>query len=126
VGGAEESNGIEEIARGIPSAVPVVQESMSHLAALFAAASVVISNDSGLMHLATGVGAPVVAVFGPTVEAFGFYPFRAHTEVINRDLPCRPCSAMGTERCPLGHFRCMLEIPATDVLHAVERLWSPS
>jgi heptosyltransferase II len=126
VGGGEEASDIEEIACGIPSAISVVQESIPHLAALFQAADVVISNDSGLMHLAAGVGAPVVAAFGPTVEEFGFYPFRARSEVVSRDLPCRPCSAMGTERCPLGHFRCMLDIQATDVVQAVERLWNHS
>jgi lipopolysaccharide heptosyltransferase II len=126
VGAAEEANAITEIVRGIPSAIPVIQESISQLAALFQTAQVVVSNDSGLMHLAAGVGAPVVAIFGPTVEEFGFYPFRARSQIVNRDLPCRPCSAMGTERCPLDHFRCMQDIPVTDVLQAVERLWSHS
>jgi heptosyltransferase-2 len=59
------------------------------------------------MHMATGVGTPVVALFGPTVRQFGFFPYRSPSAVVELDLPCRPCSAHGTRRCPLGHHRCL-------------------
>ena len=91
-------------------------------AALIKLGTCVISNDSGLMHLATAVGTPVLALFGPTVEEFGFFPFRAKAEVIQKQLPCRPCSAMGTERCPKGHFKCMKDISISEVLDATFRL----
>jgi len=78
----------------------------------------VVSNDSGLMHLAAAVGTPVVALFGPTVEQFGFFPFRAEAEVLQKNLPCRPCSAHGGETCPERHFRCLLDISADEVLAA--------
>ena len=81
-----------------------------------------VSNDSGLMHLAAAVGTPVIALFGPTVEEFGFFPFRAKSQVVQKDLPCRPCSAMGTERCPKDHFRCMNEISVEEVLEITLRL----
>jgi heptosyltransferase-2 len=64
------------------------------------------------------VGTPVVGLFGPTVEAFGFFPYRAHSKVIERPLPCRPCSSKGGPRCPLGHHQCMEEMPPADVLNA--------
>ena len=60
------------------------------------------SGDTGVMHMATGVGTPVVALFGPTVEQFGFFPYRAKATVLQRDLDCRPCSPMGGPRCPDG------------------------
>jgi len=82
----------------------------------------VISNDSGLMHLATAVGTPVIALFGPTVEEFGFFPFRAEAEVVQKQLPCRPCSAVGTEQCPKDHFKCMEDISVPEVLEAAFRL----
>jgi len=91
-------------------------------AALIKLGACVISNDSGLMHLATAVRTPIVALFGPTVEEFGFFPFRAKAEVIQKQLPCRPCSAMGTERCPKGHFKCMEDISISEVLDATFRL----
>ena len=73
-------------------------------------AEVLISGDTGVMHMATGVGTPVVALFGPTVRQFGFFPYRSDAGVVELDLPCRPCSAHGSARCPLGHHRCMKQM----------------
>ena len=73
-------------------------------------AEVLISGDTGVMHMATGVGTPVVALFGPTVRQFGFFPYRSAAGVVELDLPCRPCSAHGSGRCPLGHHRCMKQM----------------
>jgi heptosyltransferase II len=73
-------------------------------------AEVLISGDTGVMHMATGVGTPVVALFGPTVRQFGFFPYRSAAGVVELDLPCRPCSAHGSARCPLGHHRCMRQM----------------
>lgn len=90
--------------------------------ACLARASVAVSGDTGVMHMATAVGARVVALFGPTVEPFGFYPYSKHAAVLEQDLSCRPCSAMGTERCPLGHHRCLVDIQPDQVAAAVQRL----
>ena len=79
-------------------------------AALLGGARGVVANDSGLMHLATAVGTPVVALFGPTSPAFGYAPYRATARVLQRDLPCRPCSTHGGPRCPLGHHACMVDL----------------
>jgi heptosyltransferase-2 len=73
-------------------------------------AEVLISGDTGVMHMATGVGTPVVALFGPTVRQFGFFPYRSDAGIVELDLPCRPCSAHGSARCPLGHHRCMKQM----------------
>jgi lipopolysaccharide heptosyltransferase II len=121
-GSLKESSLLSEIATAVPSAKCIEGQSIPNLAALFSRASVVVSNDSGLMHLAAGVGSRVVAIFGPTVESFGFYPFRGRSEVVERELPCRPCSAMGGERCPRRHFRCMLDIEPDSVRDAVLRI----
>ncbi len=90
--------------------------------ACLARAAVLVSGDTGVMHMATGVGTRVVALFGPTVELFGFFPYAGRAVVLERDLGCRPCSAMGTERCPLGHHRCLEEIVPDQVAAAVQRL----
>jgi heptosyltransferase-2 len=90
--------------------------------ACLARAAVLISGDTGVMHMATGVGTRVVALFGPTVELFGFFPYHGRTTVLEQDLSCRPCSAMGSERCPLGHHRCLEDILPDQVAAAVQRL----
>jgi heptosyltransferase-2 len=72
---------------------------------------VIYANDSGLMHAATAVKTPVIAIFGSTVKEFGFFPYNAKSIVIeNKDLSCRPCTHIGRSRCPKKHFKCMIEI----------------
>lgn len=66
-----------------------------------------ISNDSAPLHLANAVQTPVLAIFGPTVKRFGFFPFRDCDRVLQIDLDCRPCGKHGHRRCPRGHFNCM-------------------
>jgi heptosyltransferase-2 len=89
--------------------------------ALLEHARALISGDTGIMHMATGVGTPVVALFGPTVRAFGFFPYAHAAEVLETDLACRPCSAMGGPVCPQGHHRCMKEITPASVFDALRR-----
>ncbi len=80
-------------------------------AIILSKAQAVISNDSGLMHMATAVKVPVLAIFGSTVKEFGFFPFRAQSNVIeNKKLWCRPCSHIGRNHCPLIHFKCMKDL----------------
>ncbi len=90
---------------------------------LITSADVVVSGDSGPMHLAAGLGKPIVAMFGPTVPEFGFTPFRARSRVVQVDgLACRPCHPHGPEVCPLGYFRCMKEISPEMVLAGVREV----
>ena len=100
--------------------VPAFGEGLGVAAALLEGARCAVTNDSGLMHLATAVGTPVVALFGPTVRAFGFTPYRAPGVVVERALACRPCAPYGGPRCPLGHHRCMIDIAPAAVARAVE------
>ena len=89
--------------------------------ALLRRSAAVVSGDTGVMHMATGVGTPVVALYGPTVQAFGFFPYTRRASVLELDLACRPCSSKGGPRCPLGHHRCMLEIRPDRVYDSVRR-----
>ena len=96
--------------------------SLQETGALIAQARALVSGDTGVMHMATGVGTPVVALYGPTVEQFGFFPYHARSIVMQRDLACRPCSSSGTPACPLGHHRCLADIAPAEVAQAVERI----
>lgn len=79
-----------------------------------------VANDSAPVHIASARQVPVVAIFGPTVPAQGFAPLFPRSAVVELPLACRPCSAHGPRTCPLGHFRCMREIQAEQVLAALE------
>ncbi|MCI1752196.1 MAG: glycosyltransferase family 9 protein [Flavobacteriales bacterium] len=81
-------------------------------ASLIRQATSVIAHDSGAMHVASAFRKNVVSVWGNTVPQFGMGPYipqhpeRAHiSEVLG--LSCRPCSKIGFDQCPRGHFRCM-------------------
>ncbi len=94
--------------------------SLRESAALIQRAGCLVTNDSAPLHLATAVGTPVVAVFGPTVPELGFGPRRLGDVSLGHGaLSCRPCSRHGPQICPLGHHRCMRELSAETVLKAV-------
>ena len=88
-------------------------------AALIRRARLLITNDSAPLHLATAVGTPQVAIFGPTVPEQGFGPRGSRSLALGHaGLRCRPCSSHGPQVCPLGHHRCMRELPVETVAEA--------
>ena len=89
--------------------------------ALLQRARALVSGDTGVMHMATAVGTPVLALFGPTVEAFGFFPYSRLATVLELPLPCRPCTAHGGRVCPLGHHRCLVDITPETVYQVLRR-----
>jgi lipopolysaccharide heptosyltransferase II len=92
-------------------------------AELIGRASVLVTNDSAPLHLASAMQTPTVAIFGPTVPQFGFGPLASRSIVVGHDaLACRPCDRHGPQRCPLGHWRCMREITPRQVAAAVQEL----
>jgi heptosyltransferase-2 len=94
-------------------------------AALIRRAGCLVTNDSAPLHLATAVGTPIVALFGPTVPEFGFGPRRSGDLTLGHvELSCRPCSSHGPQVCPRGHHRCMRELSVEAVLKAVAAVTS--
>jgi heptosyltransferase-2 len=100
----------------------VGETDLSRLAALLSQCDLLVSNDSGPVHVAAAVRTPVVAIFGPTVEEFGFAPYGEGNRVVSKELYCRPCSLHGTKNCPEGHFRCMEEIEPEEIFRVVTDL----
>jgi heptosyltransferase-2 len=94
--------------------------SLQESGAVIRRSAALLCGDTGVMHMATGVGTPVVALFGPTVREFGFFPYRTtRSAVVELPLECRPCSAQGGPVCPLGHHRCMRAIAPETVYEAL-------
>jgi len=97
--------------------------SLLETAVILSRARAAVTNDSGLMHMATAVNIPVVAIFGSTVREFGFFPYRSKSTVMeNKELSCRPCTHIGRKSCPKKHFKCMIEIKSDDVYQALNQL----
>ncbi|HPD33626.1 MAG TPA: glycosyltransferase family 9 protein [Candidatus Kapabacteria bacterium] len=77
-----------------------------------------ITNDTGIMHIASARQIPTTAIFGSSVKELGFTPFRSPHQIVEHKIWCRPCSHIGREHCPLGHFKCMNEIAPTDIIQS--------
>ena len=96
-------------------------------ASLIQQARVVLSHDTGMMHIAAALRRPIVSIWGNTVPAFGMYPWlpgglAEYVCAEVADLDCRPCSKIGYAACPKKHFRCMREQRVEWIVEQVRRL----
>ncbi len=85
---------------------------------LVSKASSVIGFDTGLTHIAEAFDKPIASIWGGTVpELLGVQPYKVKEILVaGIELPCRPCSKFGLEKCPLGHFKCMNDMPVAPII----------
>ncbi|MEO6948265.1 MAG: glycosyltransferase family 9 protein [Ginsengibacter sp.] len=82
--------------------------SLTESADIIRNSKLVISHDTGLMHIAAAFEKTILSVWGNTVPSFGMVPYKTRYEVFQiNNLLCRPCTKTGFDACPLGHFKCM-------------------
>ncbi len=117
LGGAEDTPHAAEILSALsPEAASCVVNlagisSLTESAAVLEACGAVLTNDTGLMHIASAFGKQLFVLFGSSVPEFGFLPYNTPYSLFEvPGLSCRPCSHIGKDRCPKGHFRCMTDI----------------
>lgn len=101
--------------------------SVHESAAILDASVAVLTNDTGLMHIAAALKKPIASIWGSTVPAFGMTPYYGSTQVPsviiqNQNLTCRPCTKIGLEKCPLNHFKCMKSLSPSEIATAVQNL----
>jgi len=95
-------------------------------ASLVKQARVLISHDTGLMHMGAAFHKKIISVWGNTVPKFGMYPYRAHPSSRQFEvegLPCRPCSKIGFQKCPKKHFKCMMDQDLEGMAETAHRLF---
>ena len=87
------------------------------------AATLLVSNDSMIVHVASSQQTPTVVIFGPTSAQFGFGPWRNKAISLERSgLTCQPCSRHGTKICPLSHHDCMVQLTPDQVFSATQEV----
>jgi len=84
-----------------------------------------VTHDTGMMHIAAALHKPIVSIWGNTVPEFGMYPYRptntgAYTIHQVKNLSCRPCSKIGYSKCPKKHFKCMMQQDVHGILNAIK------
>ena len=128
LGGPDDVERAEEIISAVSyqlSAISLVGKiNLEQSASIVKNAKSVLTNDTGLMHIAAAFHKNVVSVWGNTVPELGMYPYlpneKEKCHIIEcKDVKCRPCSKLGFKECPRRHFKCMMEIDCDAI---VERL----
>ena len=116
-GGKKEMHLCQTIANAVPGAVNLCNENDLYKTIVnMKKCRAIVTNDSGLMHVASALKLPVLAIFGSSVKEFGFAPFRTKYAIVeNETLKCRPCSHIGKSECPKKHFECMIHQSPTMV-----------
>jgi len=115
LGGKEDSKQAEEIEKAVGTNIynACGKYNLNQSASLVKQAGKIITHDTGLMHIAAAFKKQIFSVWGNTVPAFGFAPYMPgeHSKIVEvKNLSCRPCSKIGYNKCPKGHFKCMMNI----------------
>lgn len=113
IGGVEDATAAKEVASLSSGLIHNAcgTSSLSESAWLLMQSEMVITHDTGMMHIASAFNKNIISVWGNTIPEFGMYPYQLEeqssfrSEVIG--LSCRPCSKIGFDTCPKGHFKCM-------------------
>lgn len=104
---------------------------LNESADLLRRSKLVITHDTGLMHMAAALQKPIISIWGNTVPAFGMYPYyglasKQHFDIVEiNKLWCRPCSKIGYARCPKGHFKCMELIAVNEIVKLINMRLHP-
>lgn len=127
-GGPEDKTDGETIVSSLPDYLvynAAGKYSLAQSASLLQQASVVVTNDTGLMHIAAALKKTIISLWGNTIPEFGMFPYYGKQDIAQQiiqvaDLKCRPCSKIGYKKCPKGHFDCMNKIEAKQVADAIK------
>ena len=103
--------------------------SINQSASIINQSKLVVSPDTGMMHIAAALKKPLISIWGNTIPEFGMYPYYPNNlsaifEV--KGLPCRPCSKLGYKKCPKKHFRCIEDIKSQDIVDKIKEFWDQS
>ncbi len=101
--------------------------SINQSASVISQANVVLTHDTGMMHIAAAFGKKIITIWGNTIPDLGMYAYKADPASLNfeiNDLKCRPCSKLGKTSCPKKHFDCMMKQDTSKIAEEANRLFT--
>lgn len=103
------------------------QTNFDESAEIIKRASLLITNDTGMLHLGAALKQRIFSIWGGTIKEYGYWPYYPEGVLLNTNfevlnLPCRPCSKFGRKDCPKGHFKCMNEINIDEIQKHINAL----
>lgn len=115
LGGKEDTERALQIEKAIGPSIynACGKYNLNQSASIIQQATKIITHDTGLMHIAAAFKKEIISIWGNTVPAFGFTPYMpdSKSKIMEvKGLSCRPCSKIGYDKCPKGHFKCMMQI----------------
>ena len=133
LGGKEDKSDGKALSMGLINRKDVLntcgEYSLNQSASLVRQAKLVVTNDTGLMHIASAYKKKIISIWGSTIPQFGMTPYYGNHYIANRiietteDLKCRPCSKIGYSHCPKGHFNCMKMISEFNLIKEINYLY---
>jgi ADP-heptose:LPS heptosyltransferase len=136
LGGPEDRDAGNEIAAADPAKVynACGKFNLTESADLVKRAKVVVTNDTGLMHIAAAFQKPIISLWGNTTPEMGMFPYYGFNNLNQnvsqlsviaevKGLSCRPCSKIGYHKCPRKHFKCMNNIAVPPLVEQVKAFW---
>ncbi len=119
LGGKEDVSIAEEVTKQTKNTFNLCGKfSINQSASIISRSNYVVTSDTGLMHIASAFGKKIFSLWGNTIPEFGMYPYKpaVGSKILEvKNLSCRPCSKLGYEKCPKGHFKCMQEIDVREI-----------
>ena len=132
IGGKEDVKEGEELCKILPEKRvynTCGEYSIEGSASIVEQAKVLVTHDTGMMHIAAAFKTPIVSIWGNTVPEFGMYPYRpddsrSYTIHEVKTLSCRPCSKIGYAKCPKKHFKCMTDQNKDEIISSIQNFIS--
>jgi len=129
LGGKEDNENAKQIASVDPIKIynACGKFNLNESADLVKKSKLIITHDTGLMHVAAAFKKKIISVWGNTVPEFGMYPYYGNMHIQSSQfeingLRCRPCSKIGYAKCPRGHFKCMIQIKTDAIAASVKQM----
>jgi len=126
LGGKEDYQKSTEITECTTNTISKVGDiNINQSASIISQSDLVITSDTGLMHIASAFNKSIISIWGNTIPEFGMTPYQTNNKSIiiqNKELKCRPCSKIGFNKCPKKKFKCMNDLNTEEIIGSIHSI----